>query len=143
MNNKYILLALYIANTAVVQFFEKYVFADWQFLVFLLILIAVDTIVGFLYAWRTNSLDSEDFSKLFIKVISYLLILILTHVMVHFTVNGQVNNLFGWFNSAAYSSLMIRESLSILKNLGKLYPGLIFPQLLKKLKDFDSDGKPL
>lgn len=133
-------LLLYLAPAPIIHIIETYLFSDWQFLAFLFVLIGIDTALGFIKAFNENELDSEDFAHLFKKVIVYLVILILTHVLVHFTVDGEQNILFSWFNSAAYSSLMVRESLSILKNLGKVYPGLVTTGLLKKLKSFDADG---
>lgn len=135
---------LYLIPAPVIHLVEKYLFADWQFLVFLAILIMLDTTLGFAQAWREKRVDSEDFAALFKKVIVYMVLLILTHVMVHFTVAGAPNPIFGWLSSTIYSALMVRESLSILKNLGRIHPGLVSQALLKRLKSFDTtNGTPL
>lgn len=135
-------LTLGLIFSPIVGVIEKYLFADWQFVIFLLILVSIDTLLGLAIAWHENNLDAADFGAVFKKVILYLVLLILTHVLVHFTIDGHANTIFGWFNSAAYSAIMVRESLSILANLGKLYPGLVPTSIIKRLKQFDEDGQP-
>lgn len=133
-------LGLVAIVAPMVRVIEKYVFADWQFLIFLLILVGIDTALGLVHAFNKSQLDSNGFGQVIKKLTIYFILLILSHVLVHFTVDGHENVLFSWFNTAVYSSLMTREAISIVTNLGKLYPGLVPPFIVKRLKDFDENG---
>lgn len=124
-----------------ITFMESYVFCDWEFLKFLLILMVVDTITGFIKYFKLRAISSHGFGQLLLKIILYFSVLILTHVLTHFKVHGSVNVIFGWFDDFAYSALIVRESISILENFGVIMPGLIPKSILNKLREFDIHGK--
>jgi toxin secretion/phage lysis holin len=125
---------------APLHFIEVYVFSDWEFLKFLLVLIGIDTILGIWKGWRSYKLSSEAFSRLFVKMLVYLAFLVLAHGLAHFTVEGEKNSLFGWFSSIAYSAIMVRESLSILENLSFINPHILPGWVMERLKNFDRNG---
>lgn len=118
---------------------RQYIFDDWQFLGFLMVLIVVDTITGVLRSWRQQKVSSRAFSRIFTKVLIYLALLILAHVMANFTVHGKVNVLFQWFDTFIYSAMMAREALSLLENLAAIEPTLVPKVLLKRLAQFSED----
>lgn len=127
--------------TPFVGLFNKYFFADWQFLGWLGVLIGIDTVLSFTIHFKSRTLSSNGFSKLFVKLIIYSCFLILTHVITNFKVGGAANDIFSWFDSMAYSAIIIREAISILEKMAVLSPGLIPDWILSKLKGFDKTGK--
>ena len=120
---------------------EKYVYDDWEFLKFLLILMVMDTVFGFMKYWKLKRISSTAFGKVLFKIIVYFSVLIVTHIITHFRVDGSPNSLFLWFDDFTCSALIVREAISILENLGVLYPNLLPSWLLTKLKEFDHKGK--
>ncbi|QIX60873.1 phage holin family protein [Hymenobacter sp. BT18] len=118
---------------------RQYLFDDWQFLGFLFTLIMVDTGTGLLRSWRQRNVSSRAFSRIFLKVIIYLAMLVLSHIMTHFTVHGEQNVIFKWFDTFVYSVMMAREALSLLENLAAIEPTLIPKALLKRLALFAED----
>lgn len=119
---------------------EKYVFADWQFLNFLIVLVIIDTVLGIYKAYKSDALTTRIVHMLFQKIIIYTCFLVLVHIVSHFTIEGEKNSFFTWFNSFAYSAIIVRESISVLENMGAIRPGLIPYWILKKLRQYDKDG---
>ena len=124
----------------IAQVIDKYVFQDWQFVISLVIIITVDTFLGVYGSWKQGRFSSKGFSKFFEKVVIYFAVLILTHVMGTFKIDGEVNTLFSWFDHFTYSAIMIREAISILENVGRIRPDLVPTGLLKKLKSLQDGG---
>jgi phage-related holin len=129
-----------LAIAPFVGFVETYLFSDWQFLRFLGVLIALDTGLGMAMSWRTRRISSNRFARLFQKSIVYLTLLVLVHVLCHFTVEGQRNQLFDWFSSFVYAAIMVREGISILEHLASLNPKLLPPWILQRLLELDKHG---
>lgn len=122
-------------------FIEKYLFDDWQFIMFLMILVALDTITGIWAAFLKNKISSKTFGKVITKLIVYGIALIVSHSLINYQISESKNELFGWIDSLVYAAIMVREAISVFENLGKISPGLIPSWILKKLKDFDDDGE--
>lgn len=120
---------------------EKYLFSDWQFLIALFVLILLDTILGIWKNLKTKSLSSRGFAGFFEKMGLYASFLIVTHVLITFTINGKPISVFGWIDSVFYSAIMVREAISILENIGAIKPDLIPAWILAYLKKFDASGK--
>lgn len=137
-----------LALTPLVAFFEaliapsvkKYLFADWEFAGFLLVLVLVDTTFGLLRAWHLHLVNSRAFSRLFLKVMIYMGLLVLAHVLTSFTVDGKPNLIFQWFDWFIYSAMMAREGLSILEHMADIAPDLVPTWLLKRLKQYTQEG---
>lgn len=127
--------------TAVKFVVEKYLFADWQFLWFLFVLILLDTILGLWKSWKYQNLSSRGFAGFFEKVALYASFLILVHVLMTFTVEGKPLRVFGWINNVFYSAIVVREAISVIENIGAIKPDLIPSWILAYLKKFDSSGK--
>ena len=119
---------------------QKYIFADWEFLRFLCVLIIVDTVLGVQRRWAAHAISSRGFSRLFKKSGIYLALLVLTHVLSSFTVHGEVNLFFKWFDTFMYSCMMAREALSILEHAALLEPRLVPKALLKRLALVSEEG---
>lgn len=128
-------------SVPVLELIEKYVYSDWDFFKFFFPLIIMDTVLGVAKNWKYGTLSSKAWGKIFWKLFSYGFILILAHIMTHFTIDNQVVIMFSWFDEAIYSALMIKEGISILENLGAINENLVPTWLLNKLKYFDANGK--
>lgn len=120
---------------------EKYLFNDWQFLGALFVLIVLDTLLGIWKNLKTKSLSSRGFAGFFEKMALYASFLIVTHVLITFTVEGQSIVVFAWIDNVFYSAIMVREAISILENIGAIKPDLIPSWILAYLKKFDASGK--
>lgn len=125
----------------IVDLFEKYVFSDWEFVRFLIILIAIDTLLSWGYhLFIERDFSSKGFSQIFMKLIVYSILLILAHVMSSYRVNGEPSTTLIWMRSLICTALIIRESISIVEKLVKLNPKLVPSFILKYLKEFDKNG---
>ena len=127
--------------TPVLVFVEKYLFNDWNFLGSLGMLILVDTVFGVQHHWQAHTISSRAFSRLFTKAGIYLGLLVLTHHLTGYQVQGEVNGVFSsWFAKFMYACMMAREALSILEHIKELEPRLVPKVLLKRLALF-SEGE--
>ena len=120
---------------------EKYFFQDWEFLKYLFILIAGDTALGFIKNLKRKTLSSKAWGKIVYKLITYISLLIVAHVLASFTIHGSDPKILDWFESLILTSLMVKEGISILENIGSINQGLVPVWLLNKLKEFDNTGK--
>lgn len=126
----------------ITKFISVYLFADFEFARWLAVLIVIDTALGVVEALRKGNISSKGFGMLIRKVMVYGIVLCVIHILTHFKVEGDKNSLFNWFTQIGYSALVVRESISILENAGRIAPNLLPPWILKRLKGFDKTGKP-
>lgn len=120
---------------------EKYIFKDWEFLKFLVVLIALDTLLSWIYhIFFTQDFSSKGFGMIFVKLITYGALMIVGHVMGSFSINNLPQETFTWFRSLILTALLVREALSIVENTGKIYPQGVPLWIRKYLKDFDEHG---
>lgn len=134
-------LLLAIPLSPVVGFVEKYIFADWEFLKFLILFMTLDTVVSWWYHIKNKSFSSKGFARLFTKIIIYSILLIIAHGFATHTVNGETIEPLKWFRTFICTALMVREGISIVENLNKIMPGIIPERITRYLKDFDEHGK--
>jgi len=127
--------------TTLQTFCQEFIFDDWQYLIYLGILFIVDTVTGFMKAMKYGTISSSGFGRVIRKMVSYFSVLILAHVLTNFKIDGEVSTLFGWVDDFAYTSLLIKEAISILENIAAINPAWVPKWLLKKLKQFDAEGK--
>lgn len=125
---------------APVHYVEKYLFSDWQFIGSLMVLVVLDTLTGIWKHWTHNTISSKGFGQFCKKLILYGCVLIVTHTLISFRVQGEPNVIFSWIDTIVYSAIIVREALSIFENVAAIYPDLLPAWLLKKLRDFDSTG---
>lgn len=122
----------------VTQFINKYIFNDWEFLKFLFVICSVDTLLGFVKAIKNREVSSKGFGMIFKKIIVYSSALIVTHVLVNFTINNKAQVLFSWIDSMIFSAIVVREAISIFENIAAIDDTFIPNSILKYLKQFDS-----
>lgn len=133
-------LRVAVVLTPVLVFIERYLFNDWNFVAYLGVLVAVDTVFGVQHHWVKHSVSSRAFSRLFTKCGIYLGLLVLTHVLTSFQVHGKPQILFAWFDTFMYSCMMAREGLSILEHVAFIEPRLVPKALLKRLALISDEG---
>jgi phage-related holin len=119
---------------------QTYIFADWEFMKFLLVLVAIDTALSFYQHYQSHSINSKRFALIIPKLIGYFILLVLSHVIVHFTVEGERNSLFAWFETFCYSAIIVRESISILEHFSLLFPSIVPKTILKRLRTIEKGG---
>ena len=120
---------------------DTYIFADWQFVLFLLIMIVVDTVLGTYNAWKKKNLESRAWARLFEKLVLYGCVLIMSHVLIRFTIGGAATGLFDWIDDVLYCAIMVREAISIIENVGEIKPDFFPKWVLARLKKFDESGQ--
>lgn len=130
------LMALPIAP--ILEFIEKYVFGDWEFVKFLIVLVVIDTVLGFIKHFMAHDISSRAFGMIARKLLIYASVLIVTHVLASFSVGGNLVGCLVWFRYFACAALMVREAISVLENCETICPGLIPKWIVRRLREFDS-----
>lgn len=120
---------------------DTYIFSDWQFVLFLLIMIVVDTALGTYKAWKKKTLESRAYARLFEKILLYGCVLVMSHVLIRFPISGTATGLFDWADDVLYCAIMVREAISIVENVGEIKPDLLPKWVLGRLKKFDESGQ--
>jgi phage-related holin len=126
------------AMAPIVSWIEKYVYSDWEFLKFLFVVVAVDTMLGFAKAIVLKNVSSKGFGMVLKKIIIYSSALITTSAMVKFTVGGAPQAAFGFMNNMVFSAIMVREAISIFENIAEIDPTIMPAWILKYLHKFNS-----
>lgn len=130
-----------ISLTPIFQYIKKYIFNDWEFLNWIFILIILDSFTGIWKAWKQKEVSSKGFAQVIKKIMIYCIFLIVVHILEFFTVKSKMNSVFGWIDNLAYSTLIVREAISIFENLAIIAPNIFPIKILEKLKYFNKDGK--
>lgn len=139
MKNISLTIMLSVPFSMITGFFEKYIFSDWEFVKWLIVLMAVDTVLGFIKHFIRNDISSRAWGMILKKIIIYSSVLALTHVLSNFCVAGIQVDSFLWFRTFACTALIVREGLSIIENIEEIYPGFFPSWVVKRFKEFDSN----
>ena len=134
-------LAVSAAFAGIKTVFDTYIFSDWQFVLFLITLVVVDTVLGTYKAYVKKTLESRAYARLFEKIMLYGAILITSHVLISFPISGTATGLFDWVDDVLYCAMMVREAISIFENVGEIKPNLLPAWVLARLKKFDESGQ--
>lgn len=126
---------------AIFDLIEIHLFNDWQVLIALLVLVHIDTALGFVNAVKTKAVSSKAFSKYFEKLLLYFSALVVIHVLYNLPSMDAIKVILGGFKATAQSLIVVREGISVLELIGAIRPGLINPNILSYLKKFDTSGK--
>lgn len=133
-------LLVAIPLSPIVDLIEKYIFKDWEFLKFLVVLIIVDTLISWVFHLKQKDFSSKGFGMILTKIFVYGCLLIVAHVLGEYTIDGQTTTTFTWFRSLMSTALIVRESISIVENSGKINPNLVPVWVRKYLREFDENG---
>lgn len=140
MQRTYTILATSLTVSPIVSYIEKYIFSDWDFFNFLMVLVIIDTILGVWKHMVNETLSSKGFGVFFNKVATYLVMLVLCHVMANFTIEGKPSLVFSWMPHVIYSAIVVKEAISFIENIGAINPKWVPTSVLKRLKEFDKNG---
>lgn len=124
----------------IVAFIERYVFADWEFLIFFAVLVALDTLLGTVFAIQQRCLSPRKYGSVLVKIIVYGSILIFGHIISHIEISDQrIPGGFA-FTFLCYAGMVGVEGISILRNAGKINKKLVPLFILKRLEGFNESG---
>ena len=105
--------------TPLAVYFEKYIFADYEFAKWLIILMGLDLITGITKAVNEKrAITSYGLRRTIIKIIQYFSILILVHVLLNVIIGDVHLSVFSWIQDLTFIYLIITESISILDKEG-------------------------
>ena len=125
-----------IPLTPILGCFETYIFGDWEYLKFLLILVAIDSLLG---VWKhiiLKTCSSKGYGQVAKKLVLYGIVLIIGNSLASFPIKGESVDSLRWIEYFFCTMLMIREAISCIENIGVIYPGLIPSFVLERLKEF-------
>ncbi len=122
------------------EVFAKYIFDSWDFAVFLMVMVIIDTFTGIWAAMKQNALHSSPFGKVFVKTILYAAFLVVLHGFENYGAGKISMKVFSWINSVGYAALIGREGLSVVENITKIKPDLLPKFIIKKLRDYEESG---
>lgn len=122
-------------------FFNEYVFSNWEFLPFIVILVVIDTLTGVWKSLKLSDFSSYSFGGFMTKVILYAVYLAVIHNLVSFSSKDSIKSLFSWVEQLGYAALIVREVVSIFENIGVIRPKLLPKFVLKRLRHFDAHGE--
>lgn len=122
---------------------DTYMFSEWDFLPYLVVLVIVDTLTGVWKSLLQRNFNSYTFGAFITKAVLYAVYMVVLHGLTNFSDRKAVVALFEWVQELGYAALIVRESISIIENLGAIKPGLVPRWILKRLKNFDETGKPI
>lgn len=131
-------------------FINKYIFSDMGYLKWLVIAMIIDLITGITKVWVTQGwscITSKGLRDTVAKCVQYGGFLIITHVLTHFEINGQVQiSGMSWLNKLAYEFLILIECKSVYENIVRINPKLDFVKMVLEkvsgyLKNKDNNEK--
>lgn len=135
---------------AILNFIKTFIFADVQYLVWLVIVVILDSLAKVWNLWYVKK-EKPSF-KLLIdgflnKTLKYAIYLITCFALVNFEVGGQKLDFLQSFNFLLYGILIIKEVNSITKSLGITLPKQITDIINQRFESNDKsetyqDGEP-
>jgi hypothetical protein len=142
LNAKSILaFKLALATSPVMFVIEKYIFRDWEFLRWVIILICLDLIWALRVAWKKRNISLRGFEKSGEKLAQYATLLILGHVLLHVKSANEPITVLSYFTLIIHTYIVSREILSILEKQILINPKYVPNWLLQRLKTFNETGK--
>lgn len=106
---------------------EKFLFKDWEYLVFLGVIFAMDWFFGTWWSVKSGTFSFERLYEVIAKVVVYAGILVMGHVLTYFTISGKAAGM-SVLTFTFYWLLLSYECHSALKNMGRVYPRAAFIQ---------------
>jgi phage-related holin len=125
--------AITLAYEAIKAQFLKDHSISWDITVNIFDLVLIDTALGLWKHIKLNSFSSEGWGRFATKIIIYWLFI---------KVVDKVNviSYIDWTGDLLLSGLLVREAISIIENMGVIYPNIIPKWILKRLQAFDENG---
>ena len=128
---------------AIFKFIQLYIYNDWSFLISLGILIILDTVLGVVNAIKEHNFSAEGFGKFSVKILVYSCLLIATHVITEYTIDGEHQTTLSFIHSVVMGFMIAREAFGTFQNATYIYPGIVPSYILKFLSSFSESGQKL
>lgn len=143
------LWALATVITPIVYFIEKYVFSDWDFIPYLLMVMVLDIITAWLRILLKTPKEGEEKEEItsrgmrqtIAKSVQYFVFLITIHLLTNIPVKGERIEIYDWIIDMAYTFLIVIEVNSIWENLMGMRNGFDLSVFMKKIANSDIWGK--
>lgn len=119
---------------------EKYIFDDWEFLRWVLILIILDLVWALRLAWRQKNLSLKGFEKSGEKLAQYATLLVLGHILLHVRSDNEPITVLSYFTLLIHIYILSREAISILEKQVLINPKYVPNWLLERLRAFHESG---
>lgn len=114
--------------------------ADFVFFIFLVLLVAIDTMLAVIVSVRNKNLSSNKFARVFDKLFVYLSLCIAAYALAKMMGSGPDKFVFSLLQWTIAAFIGVREFLSIVEKASMLGYGL--PHwIVNGLKDFADNGK--
>jgi phage-related holin len=124
---------------AALNVLERYVFGDLTTVYFLLLLVGIDTALGFRLAWIERRANSKEFGRVVNKLLVYLSLLAAAYAVARMGGAGNDGWVFSGLRWLVVSFVAARECLSIIEKAARM--GVTLPNYITdRLKDV-RDGK--
>ena len=131
-----IAVVLSASFTGIQAIIQSYVFDHMQWVSIICIALLMDTLSGVLKSWKLCQFSSYAFGAIFIKAVIYGMFVFLLGGM-----GSMESEILKAFSALGYSTILFRETLSFIENCEVLRPGTFPSVLVKRLSQFDEDGK--
>jgi hypothetical protein len=125
-----------IGFTAVQAFMDKYVFDHSGWVKIIALAIVIDTITGVAKSYKMSTFSSYKFGSVMTKTCVYGLFILLLGGL--YQVESEMTKSFA---TLGYSAILFREVLSVVENCEIIHPGLFPKWFIKRLAQFDEEGK--
>lgn len=138
-----VVMSISISIPAITRFINQYIYSDWDFLIWLGVLISIDTCVGVANALCKHKFNPTLLTKVILKIALYSIALIVVHVLMNFRVNGSHPSAVNFIDDSILTAMMAREAVSIFVKITIIKPDFFPKWYLKRLEFFDENGKLL
>lgn len=132
---------LALATSPVMFVVETYLFNDWAFLVWVIILVCIDWVWALYLAWKTKTISKEGFQKGGEKLAQYATLLILGHILLNIKSGGEGMVVFSYMTMLIHGYIISLEAISILEKQATINAKLVPVWLLERFKNFRDTGK--
>ena len=122
----------------ILMFVEKYIFSDWDFLIYLLLAMGFDIITALIKVSIKDGIShitSRGLRQSVVKSVQYFVFLATIHWITNIHVQGDRIEIYDWIIPIAYTFLMLIEIKSIWENLTGMGNGFDLSEFIKKISN--------
>lgn len=104
----------------IIMFVEKFIFNDWEFLKYLIIVMVLDIITALFRVYLkegSDNITSRGMRQTVVKTVQYFVFLITIHLLTNIHVQGERITIYDWILDVAYTFLIVIEVRSVWENL--------------------------
>ncbi|WP_254561802.1 phage holin family protein [Dyadobacter diqingensis] len=133
------------------EFIEMYVFSDFRYLIFLLLMLAYDAFAGIQKVKYLHNLDPVKYApasakvfkdKTFSKLMYYICVLASLHGLAHLQIKGVEVTIFNAFEYAALITIIATEFWSVQENYAEMGKKTLLLLAYDAIKSYVTTKKP-